>query len=403
VPAVLIVCALSGVIAGCGSSGSSGGSSTAASAKQPAAKTSCPVNVLIVTQMTGSAGANGQGGAPAAQVAANEINKSGGVLGCPIKIDTKDDESDATKDLPLTQAALSHKHYADVFLSSFGVASVVPYLMRQKQLTISAFGSLGNDPSTYPYYFDVAPSNASILPYAVKQAVNDHHTKIAAIIQNNALGNSSVAIMTAAAKQDGGRIVDVERVDATAVDFTAAVVRAKQSNPDALIFDVYGPTAASLIKTVKAQGWNVALYGGDAVFATNIASLVPKSAYENLVVTGPTMGTRPSRPVVSKVIAELKAANATATFKANLALGGQFHDGLIVFAWAANQTKSLDPAVIKQFLETHGNTPVPGLMLATNTGFDSQSHQQLGTGSVSAAKEGPLVDGTLARIGAPLR
>ena len=373
---------------------------TATAATGHAANASCPVRVLLVTNTTGAGAQNGIGQSAAVQATLKQINASGGILGCKVVVDIKNEASDATKDIPLLQAALSHYKYPEVIDSDYGESSAVAYLSRQKVLNISNFGAGIADPKKYPYFFDDVVVLGSTIPYAVKAAVSAGHKKIAAIVQNNALGDTSTAGIDAGAKKYGAQVVDVERLDPNAVDASAAITRAQNSGADALVVDVNGTLVGHVFSAVQAAGWSVAEYGGLATFATDIAQILPAAAYKNLVEVGMTDATTPSTPGVLKFISALKhTPGGTTALKTNLLETADAHDDLILFAWAANQTHSLDASTIKHFLETHGKTPVPGMISAKTTGYTPTSHEFTAPGSIASAKAGPLNDGRLKRIG----
>jgi branched-chain amino acid transport system substrate-binding protein len=384
------------LLSACGSSNSGGNSSGGSQASS--GKANCPVNVLVVTNITGAGAQNGEGGQETVKYTADQINKAGGVNGCPIHLDIEDEASDPTKDVPLVQEATSKKKYAEVIVSDFGAGSAVPFLTRQKILNITAIGAGLGNPKVNPYFFDMTPVLGATVQYAVKQAVNDGHKKLAAIVQDSDLGDSATAGIKEAAKKYGAQVADVERVDETAVNFTAALQRAKNSGADALIIDVAGAAAGHILTDLQTLGWKVPTYGGLGLFAANIAATSPPAAYKGLKLVGPTVGTYPSRPVVRQFISGMKAAGAKAAFQGNLLQPANFHDDLILFAWAANQTKSLDAATISKFLETHGNTPVPGLLYGETTGFTPTSHENTGKNTLSSAEAGPFKDGQLKRV-----
>jgi ABC-type branched-subunit amino acid transport system substrate-binding protein len=367
--------------------------------KVRAAAANCPVRVLLVTNTTGAGAQNGIGQSAAVRATLGEINKSGGVLGCKVVVDIKNEESDPTKDIPLLQQALSQHSYAEVIDSDFGEGSAIPFLSRKKVLNISNFGAGIADPKKYPYFFDDVVVLGTTIQYAVKAAVSAGHSKIAAIVQNNALGDTSTAGIKAGIAKFGGSLVDTERLDPTAIDTSAAVTRAKNSGADALIIDINGALVGHFFNDVQSSGWQVAEYGGLATFATNVATILPPAAYKNLVVVGMTDATTPSTPGVLKFIAEMKATpGGKQALQTNLLETADAHDDLTLFAWAANKTKSLDAATITKYLEAHGSTPVPGLLTAKTTGYTSTSHEFTAPGSMASAHAGPLNNGRLARV-----
>lgn len=385
------------VISACGGSSSSSASASSGGggSASASAKTSCPVRVLLVTDTTGAGSQNGLASLSAAKVGIAQVNKGGGVLGCPVALTFKDEGGDPTQDVPLVQQALSSHSYADVITADFGGGSAVPYLMRRKVLMITSLGAGIGNPKVNPYFFDVVPTAGSTDVYAVKAAVGQGHKKIAVLVQNNDIGNGSEAGFKAGAAQYGGQIVDVERVDPNATDATPAVLRARNSGAQALIIDVGGAVTAHVLNDIANVGWKVPTYGGLALFASNIAGLVPPSSYANLLATGSAVATYPSPPVVQQFIAALKG---TPALKTNLLQAANIHDDIILLAWAANQTHSLDPATITKFLEDHGNSAVPGLLMAVNTGYSPTSHDFHGAHSVALAKAGPFLNEQLKRI-----
>jgi len=403
------VLAVSVLAAACGSSssssstassgsGSSGGS--ASNAAQTTSTKNCTARALLITNVTGVGAQNGASDVPAEKLAAANINKAGGVDGCKLVVDIENEASDPTKDVPLAEQALSQHHYAEAAAVDLGGASAAPYFMRQKTLSITSdCAGEGLDPKTYPYFFDTCPGLAPPTDAATKLALKAGYKKIAAVVQDNSLGANAALGVQQAAKAAGATLVDTEKIDPTAVDTTPAVTRLQNSGAQAVIFELFGAVVGHFLNDYATSGDKAPIYGGLGTFATNIPAIVSSpAAYAHLLVVGPSVATYPTRPVVQNYINALKSFPGGQTpLSNNLSTSGQVYDDLILFAWAANQAHSLDSTVLTKFLETHGSTPVPGLLDWTYTGYTPTDHM-FTTKDLALAQMGALKDGQLKRI-----
>src|SRR6218665_1582729 len=57
------------------------------------AQAACPTTIGVVVPMTGPAGQYGQTAAKAIQMAFRDLNQAGGVIGCPLHTEIRDDQS----------------------------------------------------------------------------------------------------------------------------------------------------------------------------------------------------------------------------------------------------------------------------------------------------------------------
>ncbi|HEY1777035.1 MAG TPA: ABC transporter substrate-binding protein [Solirubrobacteraceae bacterium] len=411
--ALAAAAAIAVAAAACGSSSSSGSSSSAGTSASAGASSSsgsnasqasqtgkCTARALLITNLTGVGAQNGASDAPAWKLAASRINAAGGVNGCKLVVDIANEASDPTKDVPLAEQYTSQHTYAEVAAIDLGGASAVPYLMRRKILSVTSdCAGEGLDTKANPYFFDTCPGLSPATLAATTAAIKAGHTKIGAVVQNNSLGANAAIGIQQAAKKAGGQVVDVEKVDPTAVDTTAAVTRLQNAGAQAVVFELFGAVVGHFLDNVATSGYNVPLYGGLGTFATNIPAIVtnPKD-YQNLLVVGPAVATTPSRPAVLDYIAGLKKTPGGQTpLSNNLSTSGQAYDDLILFAWAANQAHSLNSDTLKKFLETHGTTAVPGLLNAPSTGYTPADHM-FTPNYLAVAKSGPLNEGRLKRL-----
>jgi hypothetical protein len=109
VSATLVVSGLLAMafVSGCSSSGSSSSASAGGGSSSPAAAAKSPFVVVESLDFSGPGKAYGAGESLGLQVAANELNKSGGILGHKVVIKEVNDESDPTQGVSGLQQLLS--------------------------------------------------------------------------------------------------------------------------------------------------------------------------------------------------------------------------------------------------------------------------------------------------------
>jgi len=374
--AVGVVFALgTGALSGCGSSGGD-----TASGKD------CTVNSAVVANLTGAGSQNGQSVKAGVDVAAEVINENGGINGCKLDIDYIDDGSDYTKALPLVQAAMAKKKYANVTAADFSAASIAPYLTRQKVLGIFDNGTKGLPGGDNPYVFDVCPTSASVVEGVVKSAVAAGNKNLAVVADNTSNGQSVIDQVKQQLAAAGGKVVTSEQVDLSSVNMTPAVQRLRASGADSILVSLYGAAGGYFFRDLAASGWKPKVYGSQSVFATNLAALVPEKDIDGILAGGAAAAMKPNvNDDVQTLIDKLKA-NGVDLQKIGLwsALAG--YATQMVFAFGANGANSTEAEAITKYLEENGDEAVPHFALAKTTGYSADNHEMHAPGVLGLAK-----------------
>jgi branched-chain amino acid transport system substrate-binding protein len=386
---VAVVLTATGTLAACGGSSGSNGASGAKN---------CTVRSLLVSNLTGPGASNGTQNKAAAEVAKKQINDAGGINGCTLSVDYADDTSDYTTNLPLTQKALAQKKYAMVQGADFGAGSIAPYLTRQKILGMFSNGTKGlPDPAVNPYLFDTTTTGADVVTAVAKYAVSQGDKEIAVVADNTGVGKSVIGAVKGVLESSGGKLVSSEQVDLSNVNMTPAVQRLKGSGAKTILVSLFGAAGGHFFSALSASGWKPTVYGSQSVFATNLAALIPVKDFAGIVAGGGTYATSPSSDRAKAFFEQLKASGYDTT--KGIYSTAPAHDDLILFAAAANATKSTDAAKMTKWLEDNGTTTIDGLVLASTTGYSSTNHEWHAPGSLSTAKMGALDEfGLLPRI-----
>lgn len=351
--------------AACASSGSSAASGGTGK--------NCTTSVLLVDNFSGSGSQNGQANLAGAKVAVQHVNSTGGVLGCKLALATADDNSNYSTALSLIQSDTSSTTYAMVSDSDYSATSVAPYLARQNILSISAASAVGfSEPGAdYPTLFDVDFLGARVMTAAMSYVLKQGYKRIAVIVDNTNIGAADLQVIKPMAAAGGATITDTEQVDLSGVDFTSAVERARASNPQVLVMDLSYTAAGHLETDLHNSGWKIPVVAGQTTSATSFNGLVPASYLTGQIVFGPSSMAYPSTPATQTFLNSLKSAGVSV----NTFLFGYTseYDALIEFAWAANQTHSLNATTLATKLHDSGSVPIPGLVGGSTTGYTPDS------------------------------
>lgn len=360
------------------------------------ASVECPVKVLTVANFTGEGAENGATVKGGAEAAISQIEEEGGILGCEVELVTKDDGSDYTKSLPLLQAAIAEDDYAMVNNPDFGCASVAPLIAKKGLLSITSCALEGNgNPEFNPYTFETAYTGGAIIATAGQYLVNEKGiNKLALVTDDTAFGAAVEASLSASVGEAGGEITDVERVGLEDVNFSTAIQRAQDSNPEALVVDLFGAAMGKFMQDLETSGWDVPVYGGLASTASNLDLLgVEKKTAERLETAGPTSMSLPSNER-SEALLELLEQEGT-EIVGSLAQYAQNHDWMTLFAWGANEAGSLDPEAVANALAENGETPIPNLVMGETTGYSPECHEFAAPEGLAMMKGGYFEQGSL--------
>jgi branched-chain amino acid transport system substrate-binding protein len=382
---VLTVAAL----AACGSSGSSGSGSS-----KTAAKVSCPLHVLMIAPESGANASYGNATVAGAKAGVAHVNSTGGVLGCRLDLEVRDDGSTTTEDLTELQAAAATTNYALVSTTSGATATTAPYLNQHKLLMIglTAQPDVAEPTVPYPDNFETFNENTDSTIAALQYALKKGAKKFALIVDDQSDGAATAAAVSPYIKAAGAQIVDTEQLDENGVDFTPAVERVQANNPQALLVNVYGPALGHFITDAHDAGLDVPIYGGLNVAGTDFKGLgIPVADLSNAVAVAPAAEASPPTGAQKAFIEQLQKSGIQ--IAQTIPSYANEYDAIILFAWAAEQTGSVDADIIAAKLHNSGDVTIPGLVGATTTGYGPQSGEW--KGEMAVLKEGYLSQGML--------
>lgn len=248
-------------------------------AAQPAASSAMPIRIGVTGPFTGGSSPMGISMREGIRIAAAEINATGGLLGRPVELIERDDEARNERGAFVVQE-LIHKEniVAGLGIVNTGVALASQrhyQLARIPIITSVATGSLVTKQFLPPefadnYVFRVSANDTLQAAMIVEEAVDKRGLQRIAIFHDatnyGVLGRED---LEAALDRRGMRPVLIERFQLRQADMTQALLRAKQTNVDAILTYGIGPELAQIANGMARLNWKVPLIGSWTLAMSN--------------------------------------------------------------------------------------------------------------------------------------
>ena len=232
----------------------------------------CDVTVGLVMELTGPAGAYGQAGAKAVEMAFRDFNDAGGFgAGCKLVTDTRDSQSQGNvavdqatqlvniKKVPAIIGGIISSVSIPILTSVTAPAGVVQVSPASSSPTLT---QLGRDGKTNGVFFRTITSDALQGTAAAKYAIDQGLKKIAIVHVNNDFGVNMVREFSAAYAKLGGVVTSTTPYNEKQASYSAEASAAMGGEPEALYLVSYPVDGATI-----ARAWISG--GGPAKFLLN--------------------------------------------------------------------------------------------------------------------------------------
>jgi ABC-type branched-subunit amino acid transport system substrate-binding protein len=232
-------------------------------ATTPAEAADCDIDIGLVMGLTGPAGAYGQAGAKAVEMAFRDFNEAGGVGGCHLVADTRDSQSQGTvavdqatqlvniKKVPVIIGGIISSVSIPILTSVTAPAGVVQVSPASSSPTLT---QLGRDGKTNGVFFRMITSDALQGTAAAKLAIDSGMKKIAIINVNNDFGVNMAKEFSAAYKKLGGTITSTTPYNEKQASYSAEASAAMAGNPEALYLVSYPVDGATIARAWISGG-----------------------------------------------------------------------------------------------------------------------------------------------------
>jgi branched-chain amino acid transport system substrate-binding protein len=305
-----------------------------------------PIKIGMVAPLTGPFAEPGRYGIQGAKLAADEINKSGGVLGRQLELVIEDDQS-TNPGIVLAFSKLAGNVEIAAFLGS----------MRSTQLHAMAPDVLklgkpvmmgGSDPVLThignPWFFRFRPNDIYsarvIADFGVKALGK---RKWAIVHSTDAFGTSGMRYLAEELKGMGIEPVLIQGYPNNLQDFTAVALAVKQSGADVMGTYMFEVDQAIFAKQLRQLGVSLTWIGSPGTVSTTALKLAGSALYGSYAVTD---FNKDSSAAAKAFSAKYEPAYKSAPDY----FAAWTYDAVHVLAHAIGEAKSLEPEKLRQVL-----------------------------------------------------
>jgi branched-chain amino acid transport system substrate-binding protein len=246
----------------------------AALAQQP------PIKIAGIVELSGTGATSGTNFDNGVKLAVKEINAAGGILGRKVEYTSADTQSNPQIAKALSQKAVDDKVY--VVMGPVFSGSIIVSMAETRKAEIPNF--TGGEAASItqqgnPYIFRTSFTQTTAMPKVAKYLANDLKAKNVAIIWvNNDFGKGGRDTMVKELEKLGVKVVADISTDPGQVDFSGAVLKAKQANADALFVYSNEEESARALRELRKQGYDKPIVGETVLTSQKVIELAGEAA-----------------------------------------------------------------------------------------------------------------------------
>lgn len=236
------------------------------------------IRIANIVELSGAGATSGTMFKNGVEMAIKEINAAGGILGRKIAYTTEDTQSNPGVAKGLTQKAIDKDTFAifgPVFSGSIMVSMAesrraeVPNFTGGEAASITAQGN--------PYVFRTSFGQSVAFPKLARY-INGKSQKLAVIYVNNDFGKGGQATIKQLLANSPTQVVAEISTDQGQIDFSSAVIQAKQAGADAIFAYTNEEESARLLRELRKQGWTKPVIGETTLTSAKVVELAGEAA-----------------------------------------------------------------------------------------------------------------------------
>ncbi|MCC8953090.1 ABC transporter substrate-binding protein [Bradyrhizobium sp. Pear77] len=342
-----------------------------------------PIKIGLVTALSGQSARAGEALTRGATIAIEEINAKGGVLGRPLELVRRDDESNPAKGLTAARELIQREKVA-VLLGGLDTPvqlAIVPFVNNVKMPFVvpwAAGTNITQNGAASNYVFRVSAMDDEVDKAIVAFAGKTFAAKKPGLILvNNPWGESNEHGLRAALKAAGIEPAGVEKFEANDVDVVAQLSRLKQAGADSLFLVGNVGPSSQVVKSLDRMGWAPPIVSHWGPAGGRFTELAGPSA-ESVVFVQTYSFFGNLSPVGKRVLAELQAKYPDIKGPADVTPAVGFanaYDSVLVIAGAIQKAGSTDPTAIRDGF--YGIDRLEGLIKTYERPFAQDKHDAL--------------------------
>jgi len=342
-----------------------------------------PIKIGVSGPFTGGSSSMGVSMRDGVRLAAEEINKAGGVLGRQLLLVERDDEAKNERGVQIAQELINkEKVTATVGFINTGVALASQRFYQEAKIPVMnnvATGSLVThqfDDQPENYIFRNAAHDSIQAPMIVEEAITRRgYKKVAILADSTNYGQLGREDLERALSLKGVTAVAVEKFNIKDVDMTPQLLKAKAAGAEVVLTYGIGPELAQIANGMTKLGWKVPMIGSWTLSMANfIDNAGPGGEGARMPQTFIQQPTTPKRQAF--IINYLRTFNPKNARIDSPVSAAQGYDSVYLLAAAMKQAKAADGPAIKAALEDL-KAPVEGVVTTYNKPFTAKDHEAI--------------------------
>lgn len=239
-----------------------------------------PIKIVGLVELSGTGATSGTNFDNGVKLAVKEINAAGGILGRQVQYTSGDTQSNPGVAKALAQKAIDDSAYVvmgPVFSGSILVSmeetrrAGVPNFTGGEAAAITQKGN--------PFIFRTSFTQASAMPKVARYIKNGIKAKTVDVMWvNNDFGKGGRDMIVKALEAEGIKVGADISTDPGQVDFSSAVLKAKQSNGDALFVYTNEEESARALRELRKQGYAKPVVGETTLTSQKVIELAGEAA-----------------------------------------------------------------------------------------------------------------------------
>jgi len=312
--------------------------------KDSAEKNLVPLKIGVMMPLTGDAAIYGESFETSLELAREEINAKGGILGRRVEFVVEDSKCDAKAGVDAINSLVRLKGVDIVIAAecSGPSLSAAPIAEENKVLYLVCVASNPDIKHAGPHVFRIAPSDNQQGKDIARLAAKEGYKNAAALYMDNAYGEGLGKAFVKEFKESRGRIVIEQRFNQEDKDFRTQLLKIREAEPDMLFIVAYSQSYPLIIKQMHELNIEMQVFAGDTFKDETILEAVGKQA-EGIILTGFFESD-------SEEFLKFKEKYWDKYGKEFGPYGDYAYDSLYVLKEGIEQAGSFDPEVLKETL-----------------------------------------------------
>jgi branched-chain amino acid transport system substrate-binding protein len=257
----------------------------------PLAVAAQPIKIVDIVELSGGGATAGTNFDNGVKLAVKEINAAGGILGRKIELQSLDTQTNPGIAKALSQKAVDDGAY--VVMGPVFSGSIIVSMAETKKAEVTNFtgGEAANiTQQGNPYIFRTSFTQSTAMPKLARYLKDGLKAKSVAIIYvNNDFGKGGRDVMVKALEAQGIKVAADISTDPGQVDFSGAVLKAKQSNADALFVYTNEEESARALRELRKQGYDKPIVGETTLTGQKVIELAGDAANGAIAHVGLTV------------------------------------------------------------------------------------------------------------------